>query len=293
VTSGGHNIDDLNGCGFSAAGDRVNTNPHVGGLADNGGPTQTMALQTGSPAIDAGTNTGCPGTDQRGVARPQGSACDIGAYEVAPPSGSTEAATGVGTTTATLNGTASNPDAVAATVTFQYGTSTSYGASVTKSAAAFSGQTGYSAALTSLSPNTTYHYRLVVTNPDGTSTGQDRTFTTAKASPSNKFSIGKRRVTKKGTITVKLTAPGAGTFKGKATFKAHHKKFTYGGGKRSVSGAGTVTLTIKLTKHARKELLKLGHATVSVTITFTPTGGTSHSKTIKLKINVNETGRVS
>ena len=57
--------------------------PLLQGLASNGGPTMTMALGAGSPAIDAGT-TGCPPTpasDQRGVARPQGAACDIGAFE--------------------------------------------------------------------------------------------------------------------------------------------------------------------------------------------------------------------
>lgn len=50
-------------------------------LAPNGGPTLTHALAAGSPAIDAGTNSGCPATDQRGVARAQGAACDIGSYE--------------------------------------------------------------------------------------------------------------------------------------------------------------------------------------------------------------------
>jgi hypothetical protein len=53
----------------------------LGPLADNGGPTQTHALLPGSPAIDAGDNTACPATDQRGVTRPLGAACDIGAYE--------------------------------------------------------------------------------------------------------------------------------------------------------------------------------------------------------------------
>jgi len=52
----------------------------LGALADNGGPTQTMALPDGSPAIDAGNQVGCPTTDQRGVPRPR-SDCDIGAYE--------------------------------------------------------------------------------------------------------------------------------------------------------------------------------------------------------------------
>ena len=52
-------------------------------LADNGGLTRTHALMAGSAAIDRGAV--CPADDQRGVARPQGSACDIGAYEYVPP----------------------------------------------------------------------------------------------------------------------------------------------------------------------------------------------------------------
>ena len=52
-------------------------------LADNGGPTLTHALVSGSPAIDASpVDADCPTTDQRGVARPQGVACDIGAFEL-------------------------------------------------------------------------------------------------------------------------------------------------------------------------------------------------------------------
>jgi hypothetical protein len=55
--------------------------PKLGSLADNGGPTLTMALLPGSPAIDAGSAVGAPATDQRGVARPQGPGVDIGAFE--------------------------------------------------------------------------------------------------------------------------------------------------------------------------------------------------------------------
>lgn len=54
-------------------------------LADNGGPTQTHALVNDSPAIDAADDTVCPTTDQRGVSRPQGAFCDIGAFEDQPP----------------------------------------------------------------------------------------------------------------------------------------------------------------------------------------------------------------
>lgn len=52
------------------------------GLHDNGGPTQTIALQSGSPAIDTAVTANCPATDQRGVTRPQGAGCDIGAFEL-------------------------------------------------------------------------------------------------------------------------------------------------------------------------------------------------------------------
>jgi hypothetical protein len=62
-------------------------------LAENGGPTRTHALIAGSQAIDAGTNSGCPATDQRLENRPVdgdgnvSAICDIGSYELVPPAG--------------------------------------------------------------------------------------------------------------------------------------------------------------------------------------------------------------
>ena len=53
----------------------------IGPLAEIGGPTLTHALLAGSPAINAGDDSACPATDQRGVARPQGPQCDIGSVE--------------------------------------------------------------------------------------------------------------------------------------------------------------------------------------------------------------------
>jgi hypothetical protein len=64
--------------------DVIVTAPLLDSLADNGGPTLTHALLAGSPAIDAGDDAVCPETDQRGVSRPQGAACDVGAYELEP-----------------------------------------------------------------------------------------------------------------------------------------------------------------------------------------------------------------
>lgn len=61
--------------------------PNLGALADNGGQVPTVALNPGSIAIDKGGLAApdlCEGTDQRGVARPQGTRCDLGAFERAP-----------------------------------------------------------------------------------------------------------------------------------------------------------------------------------------------------------------
>lgn len=88
LTDGGHNIEDGFSCGLSAATSLSNIDPLLGDLADNGGETKTMALPPESPAaerIALGVG-GCGkelAIDQRGVARPQGAACDVGAYEVA------------------------------------------------------------------------------------------------------------------------------------------------------------------------------------------------------------------
>jgi LPXTG-site transpeptidase (sortase) family protein len=62
----------------------INADPVLSALANNGGNTQTMAISVTGAADDAAdtTTTDCAATDQRGTARPQGVACDIGAYEI-------------------------------------------------------------------------------------------------------------------------------------------------------------------------------------------------------------------
>jgi hypothetical protein len=78
----GHNISSDASFAFSQSSSFSNIDPLVGPLADNGGPTRTLALLSGSPAIDAVNDEHCPPTDQRGVSRPFGAHCDIGAFEV-------------------------------------------------------------------------------------------------------------------------------------------------------------------------------------------------------------------
>ncbi len=91
IESQGYNVSGDATCSFTQATDQQSTNPLLGALADNGGPTQTRALQTGSPAMDRIplVDGSCNGTgiktDQRGYVRPEPSGsnqCDVGAYEV-------------------------------------------------------------------------------------------------------------------------------------------------------------------------------------------------------------------
>jgi hypothetical protein len=86
ITSDGFNVSDDTRCSayFTNAGDKNNTDPKLGPLADNGGPTLTHLPLPGSPLIDGGQCIVGLTTDQRGVARPQGGACDVGAVEVRP-----------------------------------------------------------------------------------------------------------------------------------------------------------------------------------------------------------------
>lgn len=80
----GHNLDSDNTCSLDPAmNDILGMAPLLDPLANNGGPTWTHALMPASPAVDAGAGGGdCPATDQRGVSRPQGTHCDIGAFEL-------------------------------------------------------------------------------------------------------------------------------------------------------------------------------------------------------------------
>jgi hypothetical protein len=98
-TDEGYNIADDNSCGFTATGSTngsATIDDSLGILANNGGPTETIALAPGSPAIAAVSNSSlCPATDQRGIVR--SFPCDMGAYD----------ATGFGATELTYSCTGS------------------------------------------------------------------------------------------------------------------------------------------------------------------------------------------
>lgn len=93
LTSGGYNIDDGTSCGLTGMPGDQHANPMLGSLGSDGGPTKTLPLLTGSPAVDAGNGFG-ETTDQRGFTRPVdfpgvpnapgGDGSDIGAFELQP-----------------------------------------------------------------------------------------------------------------------------------------------------------------------------------------------------------------
>jgi hypothetical protein len=99
----------------------------------------------------------------------------------ATPGATTGDASNITSTSATVSGTV-NPNKEGTTYHFEYGTTTAYGSS-TPDQGPIGGNAGKSASadLTQLAPSTTYHYRLVATNPSGTTQGTDKTFTTLAA----------------------------------------------------------------------------------------------------------------
>jgi hypothetical protein len=86
ITDSGFNISSDGSAGFnrSVTSSLNNTDPMLGAFGNYGGPTQTMPLLVGSPAIDAVNSPAFPPTDQRGIPRPYGLAPDIGAIEYVP-----------------------------------------------------------------------------------------------------------------------------------------------------------------------------------------------------------------
>jgi len=99
ITSNGYNLSDDDAGGYlTGPGDQINTDPILGPLQDNGGPTFTHELLPGSPAIDAGdpSSTPPPSFDQRGPGfdRVSGGRIDIGSFEVQVGGTPTPTATG-------------------------------------------------------------------------------------------------------------------------------------------------------------------------------------------------------
>jgi hypothetical protein len=116
VSSAGFNLESEDGCGFDQPTDQVDTNPLLAaGLGENGGPTVTIALRPGSPALDQGKSAAGETADQRGLTRPVeiaglpnapgGDGTDVGAFEFQVPLARITAGPAAGETLSTASAT--------------------------------------------------------------------------------------------------------------------------------------------------------------------------------------------
>jgi predicted outer membrane repeat protein len=188
ITSQGHNLSDDSAGGDGAttpggflnvAGDIRNTDPMLDTLKNNGGPTDTIALLSGSAAINAGNDANAPSTDQRGYFR--SGVSDIGAFEVngivpVLPSVTTGAATNVTSTTATLNA-AVNPNGLSTSFTF----ASDFRLFTVQNAGNGTKTVPFKVNVIGLTPGTQYHFNAMATNAAGTVHGVQHTFTTLRS----------------------------------------------------------------------------------------------------------------
>ena len=197
-----------------------------------------------------------------------------------PPDVTTGSASGIGTSSATLNGTV-DPNGRDTTYYFEYGTTTSYGTKTSSKSAgsATSGQSE-SAAITGLQSGRTYHFRLVASSDGGTSTGKDAAFTTSSA-PSvqtgDVSSITPTTATLKGSVTPNGLSTTwwfeYGTTTGYGTKTGTHSAGS-GSGATSAS-VGIKSLKVGTTYHYRLVAKNSSGTTVGEDRTFTTVGAPS------------------
>jgi hypothetical protein len=194
IGNSGDNISDDGSCGFGSSigsngdtiGDDVVPLLDTNGLQNNGGPTDTIALQPTSPAIDAVPIGNCPTTDQRGDPRPDpgdnSGACDIGAFESTAAAGSptpTASATPTGTATATFSASPTATMTASPTTTATVTTTETPTATATVSATATATATDTPTATATDTPTAT-------TTPTETTTPTATITITPTASPTPK-----------------------------------------------------------------------------------------------------------
>jgi len=180
-------------CSGAYGGDQITDNMMCAGFSDggkdscqgdSGGPLVIQDQDTTRLAGVVSWGIGCAEPGYYGVYARVTQFTDFIEQYVQPstaPEAFTNAATEVGSDAAVLNGTV-NPNGISTTFHFEYGLSQDYGSQTTTDAAGSgSTDTPVAAAIAGLSPNATYHYRVVATNSSGAASGADRAFTTSGA----------------------------------------------------------------------------------------------------------------
>jgi CSLREA domain-containing protein len=243
-----------NTCGTQGA------DPKLQPLADNGGPTQTLALAPGSSAVDVVATNDCLSTDQRGVARPRSVACDAGAYELASPNVSAVSAGATSTTTASVTATV-NPNFKDTRVVVRYGPTTVGGATTAaQDIGSANSPTSFSARLVNLKPQTTYHAQVVATNDDGATSSGDLRFTTTNTASATLASATTRA--RRLSVTIVCDHGNRGDrCTGGITVSAH---VTSSKGKTVAVTSAKQPSQKRPSKKARAKLVRLGSATYSV-----------------------------
>ena len=199
-------------------------------------------------------------------------------FDQIPPTVGFPGASEIEQSTATLSAQV-NPEGALTTCRFEYGATTLYGfqAPCVSDPGSGSSDVQVTAALTHLSPSTTYFFRLVATNVGGTTPGEGQIFTTASpetcatnvalcVKPSREFTIGvAKQHGASAILPVTVPGPGSVTVLGRDIEPTND----------STLAAGTPLLKLKLTKSAVKALQRAnGHRLkTKVNVTFAPTGG--------------------
>ncbi|TML14468.1 MAG: fibronectin type III domain-containing protein [Actinobacteria bacterium] len=158
-----------------------------------------------------------------------------------PPTVVTGSASNIGPTSATVAGTV-NPQGLATTYSFEYGKTTSYGSkTASKSAGSGTSTVGVTATISSLSPGTTYHYRISATSAAGTSKGADRTFTTTRP-PTVVTGVASNIEPTSATVAGTVNPQGLAT-----TYLFEYGKTTSYSSKTASTSAGSGTSTVGVT----------------------------------------------
>ncbi len=221
----------------------------------------------------------------------------------AAPAVLTGGASNVGRTSAHLAG-AVTPNLIATSFHFDYGRTPAYGSS-TAAAPAGSGAApvGGSATITGLAPGTTYHYRLVASNGDGTAYGADRTFVTLPGSaPPPQLHVTVSRtaryfssatLTKQG-FALRLTCTKACTVTGSlevptATVKRLHlgrHRIVLATGSTRLRRAGSGRVVVRLSRTGKRLVAGLRGVDLSLQITIRPAAG-GRALTVSRKLTLN------